>query len=91
MCRVLSDVFLTYSLNSYSRHHYVESVHFSTSKGDPLHLAIAVIQTPHREYYILRDNGMQIGCEEDGIAPVWQEILGCNSVGILVDEVDETQ
>ncbi|TRM63985.1 hypothetical protein BD626DRAFT_536682 [Schizophyllum amplum] len=46
-------------------HHHVESLHFTTSKGTPLHPDVAVVQTPGREYYILRDNGMQIGCEED--------------------------
>ena len=63
------------------RHHYVESLHFTTSKGSPLHHAVAVVQTPHREYYILRGNGMQIGCEEDGVADVWQVVLGCDTLG----------
>ncbi|KAG6850059.1 hypothetical protein H0H93_001609, partial [Arthromyces matolae] len=34
--------------------------------------------TPGREYFILKDNGMQIGCEEEGIAEVWMELLGCD-------------
>jgi len=50
------------------RHHHVESVHFNTSMKCPLHPALAVVQTPSREYFILRENGMQIGCEEEGIA-----------------------
>ncbi|KAI0324900.1 hypothetical protein GY45DRAFT_1288163 [Cubamyces sp. BRFM 1775] len=62
-------------------HHHVESVHFTTSRRDPLHPAVAVVQTPHREYFILRDNGMQVGCEEEGVAEVWQEVLGCDRVG----------
>ena len=62
-------------------HHHVESVHFTTSKGEALHGAVAVVQTPGREYYVLRDNGMQIGCEEEGIPEVWQRILGCDTLG----------
>lgn len=62
-------------------HHHVESVHFTTSAGKALHPALAVVQTPGREYYILKDNGMQVGCEEDGVAPVWMSLLGCNSLG----------
>ncbi|KAJ3910623.1 hypothetical protein F5879DRAFT_928273 [Lentinula edodes] len=58
-------------------HHHVESVHFTTAQGRPLHPALAVVQTPAREYYVLRDNGMQVGCEEDGVARVWMTILGC--------------
>ncbi|KAF9242561.1 hypothetical protein BU15DRAFT_43896 [Melanogaster broomeanus] len=62
-------------------HHHVESVHFTTSKGKDLHPAVAVVQTSAREYYILRENGMQVGCEEDGVAEVWQQILHCDSIG----------
>lgn len=62
-------------------HHHIESVHFTTSKGKALHAAVAVVQTPGREYYVLRDNGMQVGCEEEGIPEVWQQILGCNMLG----------
>ncbi|KAH9926085.1 hypothetical protein B0H21DRAFT_764245, partial [Amylocystis lapponica] len=62
-------------------HHHVESVHFCASDGRPMHSALAVVQTPHREYYILRDNGMQVGCEEDGVAPLWQEALRCDRLG----------
>ncbi|KAJ3880015.1 hypothetical protein F5051DRAFT_324835 [Lentinula edodes] len=58
-------------------HHHVESVHFTTAQGRPLHPALAVVQTSAREYYVLRDNGMQVGCEEDGVARVWMAILGC--------------
>ncbi|KAF9077602.1 hypothetical protein BDP27DRAFT_1311333 [Rhodocollybia butyracea] len=63
-------------------HHHIESVHFTTAQGLPLHPALAVIQTPHREYYVLRDNGMQIGCEEDGVAEVWREVIGCADNGV---------
>ncbi|KAI9568600.1 hypothetical protein HD554DRAFT_2172371 [Boletus coccyginus] len=62
-------------------HHHIESVHFTTSKGEALHGAVAVVQTPGREYYVLRDNGMQVGCEEEGIPEVWQRILGCDALG----------
>ena len=64
------------------RHHHVESVHFKATGGRDLHPALAVVQTPHREYYILRDNGMQVGCEEDGVAEVWQEVLRCDVRGV---------
>ena len=62
-------------------HHHIESVHFVTSKGEALHGAVAVVQTPGREYYVLRDNGMQVGCEEEGVPEVWQGILGCDTLG----------
>ncbi|KAG1742363.1 uncharacterized protein EDB91DRAFT_1128833 [Suillus paluster] len=65
-------------------HHHVESVHFTTPKGVPLHPALAVMQTPAREYIILKDNGMQVGCEEDGVAEVWMQVLGCDNNGIVV-------
>ncbi|KAL1950765.1 hypothetical protein VTO73DRAFT_5889 [Trametes versicolor] len=71
------------ALNLYlPEHHHVESVHFTSSGGNGLHPALATVQTPHREYYILRDNGMQVGCEEDGVAAVWQEVLGCDHRGV---------
>ncbi|KAI0826725.1 hypothetical protein BC628DRAFT_1319527 [Trametes gibbosa] len=62
-------------------HHHIESVHFTFPSGGTLHPALAVVQTPHREYVILRDNGMQVGCEEEGVAAVWQEVLGCDRLG----------
>ncbi|KAH9480512.1 hypothetical protein JR316_0007112 [Psilocybe cubensis] len=64
-------------------HHHVESVHFTTTYGEPLHPALAVVQTPAREYFILKDNGMQVGCEEEGIALVWIELIKCTSTGRL--------
>lgn len=64
-----------------SRHHHVESVHFNSSTKCPLHPALAVVQTPSREYFILRENGMQVGCEEEGIAEIWMEIIGCGLSG----------
>ncbi|KDQ62567.1 hypothetical protein JAAARDRAFT_189868 [Jaapia argillacea MUCL 33604] len=74
-------------------HHHVESVHFQRSRTAgvsnpisnipvPLHPSLAVIQTPNREYYLLRDNGMQVGCEEDGVAEVWRNVLGCDFWGV---------
>ncbi|KAG2039551.1 hypothetical protein BDR03DRAFT_1008877 [Suillus americanus] len=65
-------------------HHHIESVHFTTPKGVQLHPALAVIQTPAREYIVLKDNGMQVGCEEDGVANVWMHVLGCDKNGIAV-------
>ncbi|KAJ3788378.1 hypothetical protein GGU10DRAFT_307319 [Lentinula aff. detonsa] len=67
--------------NTEFSHHHVESVHFTTAQGRSLHSALAIVQTPAREYYVLRDNGMQIGCEEDGVASVWMKILGCEANG----------
>ncbi|KAH8994325.1 hypothetical protein EDB86DRAFT_3044932 [Lactarius hatsudake] len=66
-------------------HHHVEGVHLTATGGSLLHQALAVVQTPAREYYILRDNGMEVGCEEDGVARVWMRILGCNSRGEPVE------
>jgi hypothetical protein len=43
------------------------------------------VQTPAREYYILRDNGMEVGCEEDGVASIWMRILGCDARGEPVE------
>ncbi|KAJ7857676.1 hypothetical protein B0H14DRAFT_2352127, partial [Mycena olivaceomarginata] len=62
-------------------HHHVESMHFTTS-GRALHTALAIVQTPGRIYFILRDNGMQVGCEEEGVAEVWMNILGCDNSGV---------
>ncbi|KIM43353.1 hypothetical protein M413DRAFT_69460 [Hebeloma cylindrosporum] len=62
-------------------HHHVESVHFTSSNGSPLHPALAIVQTPGREYFILKDNGMQVGCEEEGVAEVWMQIIGCSQTG----------
>ncbi|KIL67864.1 hypothetical protein M378DRAFT_984157 [Amanita muscaria Koide BX008] len=62
-------------------HHYVESVHLMSAKKRPLHSALAVVQTPGREYFILRDNGMQVGCEEEGVSAVWMLMLGCCNDG----------
>ncbi|RXW24494.1 hypothetical protein EST38_g1348 [Candolleomyces aberdarensis] len=75
-----------HNLNLYlPSHHLVESVHLVTGRNNtPFHPAIAGVQTPGREYFVLRDNGMQIGCEEDGIPPVWMSILGCDERGVAV-------
>ncbi|KAL4080995.1 hypothetical protein J3A83DRAFT_113940 [Scleroderma citrinum] len=73
------------SINMYlPSHHYVESVHFTGRRNEELHPALAVVQTPSREYYILKDNGMQVGCEEEGVADVWMQILGCDNQGHVV-------
>ncbi|KAK0188164.1 hypothetical protein F5146DRAFT_1062256 [Armillaria mellea] len=66
-------------------HHHVESVHVRTSRGEPLHPALAVVQTPGREYFVLRDNGMQVGCEEEGVGEVWMRLLGCDGGGRVFD------
>ncbi|KLO12214.1 hypothetical protein SCHPADRAFT_875780 [Schizopora paradoxa] len=63
-------------------HHLVESVHVMTAGGKNLHKELAVVQTPGREYFILRENGMEVGCEEDGVWDVWRNILSCDSRGI---------
>ena len=71
------------------RHHHVESVHFASGRSEPLHPALAVVQTPGREYYILRDNGMEVGCEEDGVAELWMKVLRCDSRGLSTeDDID---
>jgi hypothetical protein len=64
-------------MNILDRHHHVESVHFTTTSGVALHPAVASVQTSHREYFALRDNGLQVGCEEEGVGEVWMSILGC--------------
>ena len=64
-----------------SRHHHVESVHLTATGGRPLHPALAVVRTPSREYYILSDNGLEVGCEEEGVAGVWMRVLGCDARG----------
>ncbi|KAG8791188.1 hypothetical protein FRC17_008788, partial [Serendipita sp. 399] len=60
-----------------SEHHHVESIHFASTSGKLFHIAIASVQTTHREYFILRDTGLQIGSEEEGVCAQWQEILSC--------------
>ena len=66
-------------------HHHVESVHFRTPDKGAFHPAVAAVQTQAREYYILKDNGMLIGTEEEGINPLWQALLGCNEKGLPSD------
>jgi hypothetical protein len=53
----------------------------TATSGCPLHPALAVVQTPAREYYIFRDNGFEVGCEEEGVASIWMRILGCDARG----------
>ena len=60
----------------------MESVHTESRKKRPLHPAVAGVQTPGREYIILRETGQQIGCEEEGVAEIWMEIIGCNVDGV---------
>jgi len=48
-----------------------------------LHPALAVVQTPGREYFVLKDNGMQVGCEEEGVAEAWMKIIGCTQTGCV--------
>ena len=50
--------------------------------GAALHAALAIVQTPHRAYFVLRENGMQVGCEEEGVAEVWREALQCDERGV---------
>lgn len=68
-----------------SSHHHVESVHFQTSDKKAFHPAVATVQTLAREYYILKDNGMLIGTEEDGVNPLWQVLLECDEKGLPSD------
>jgi hypothetical protein len=67
----------------YSIHH-VESVHFTTPLKHALHPALAIVQTPSRAYFVLKDNGMEVGCEEAGVAPLWMEVLGCTTKGTII-------
>ena len=50
----------------------------------PLHPALAVIQTPMRECYVLRDTGSEVGTEEEGVKLAWMEVLGCSSDGVPI-------
>ncbi|KAH8072266.1 hypothetical protein BXZ70DRAFT_964223 [Cristinia sonorae] len=71
------------NLNLYlPSHHHVESVHFRTSSGQPLHPALATVQSLHREYFVLKDNGMEVGNEECGVYDVWMEVLSCSNKGL---------
>lgn len=67
---------------AYFSHHHIESIHFQSSDKKPFHPAVATVQTLAREYYILKDNGMLIGTEEDGVNPVWQGLLKCDEKGL---------
>jgi hypothetical protein len=40
------------------------------------------VQTPAREYLVLKDNGMLVGCEEDGVGVVWRGVVGCDREGL---------
>ncbi|CAG7845947.1 SubName: Full=Uncharacterized protein {ECO:0000313/EMBL:KIM31047.1} [Serendipita indica DSM 11827] len=65
-----------------SEHHHVEGVYIPTT----FHPSIASVQTTHREYYVLRETGQQIGTEEEGVSETWQEILKCNANGTVKHE-----
>lgn len=65
-----------------ARHHHVEGVYIPTT----FHPSIASVQTTHREYYVLRETGQQIGTEEEGVSEIWQEILKCNANGTVKHE-----
>lgn len=48
----------------------------------PAHPAIAVVHRAcGRSDFVLRDTGHVIGDEDNGVAPVWQGILGCDGKG----------
>ena len=66
-------------------HNHVESVHFRTPDKKTYHPGVATVQTLAREYYILKDNGMLIGTEEDGVNPLWQILLDCDGKGLSYD------
>ena len=72
------------------RHHHVEKVSFISRDGQALHPAVACVQTPNREYFVLRENGLQIGCEEDGVVNLWMELLGCTASGTAYNVVGFT-
>jgi len=46
------------------------------------HPAVASVQTQAREVFLLRDTGQEIGTEEEGIGPVWMDLLGCSEGGM---------
>ncbi|KAF8335438.1 uncharacterized protein EI90DRAFT_3287941 [Cantharellus anzutake] len=63
--------------------HTFESIHLMNTHGIPLHPAIAVVQTPARQYYILRDTGQEIGCEEaGGVYWCWLDVVRCQEDGV---------
>lgn len=72
------------------RHHHVESVHFHTSAGIPVHPALSIVQTSFREVYVLRNTGADIGREEEGgIRDVWMDLIGRvgqNGAGLVESE-----
>ncbi|QRV94792.1 SAP domain protein [Ceratobasidium sp. AG-Ba] len=70
-----------------SEHHLVESVHLEHRQPRPnsrLHPVLALVSTaPGREYFVLRDTGMPIGTNDEGLETVWQEIVGCDAWGCV--------
>ncbi|KAF8602338.1 hypothetical protein BDV93DRAFT_607555 [Ceratobasidium sp. AG-I] len=68
-----------------SEHHLVESVHLAAKSSETntaLHPALALVLTaPGREYFVLRDTGMPIGTSDEGLEPIWQQILECDAWG----------
>ncbi|KAG8885885.1 hypothetical protein FRB97_009047 [Tulasnella sp. 331] len=61
---------------------YVESVHFKDQRQSAFHLSVASIQTQAREVFLLRETGQEIGMEEEGIRPVWMDLLSCSAGGM---------
>jgi hypothetical protein len=70
------------------RHHHIESIHLSATRGRALHPALAIVQTPARAYWVLRVNGLEVGCEEDGgVAKVWMSLLNCDADGVVSADI----
>jgi hypothetical protein len=69
------------------RHHLIESVHLGTRRGGAntqLHPALALVLTaPGREYFVLRDTGISIGTSDEGLEPLWQGLIGCDTWGYV--------
>jgi hypothetical protein len=73
------------TVDAVCRQHHVESVHLAAANGRALHAALAIVQTPARAFWVLRANGLPIGCEDaGGVADAWQALLWCNAEGVPV-------
>lgn len=69
-----------------SRSHQVLSVHLP---GAPTVPALAIVhRASGKSDWVLRETGHVVGHEDEGVAELWQGILGCDRRGEEVNEDD---
>lgn len=57
--------------------HHLESIHLPPMLSPDL----AIVQTTSRAQFCLRGTGQIVGSEEEGVMPMWRELLACGEQG----------